>query len=511
MKGISSIPDVGLITVTGSGMIGVPGTAMRMFQAMSHHGLNVLFITQSSSEHTITVGLKEEDARAAKSVLESEFELELERAMIDEVIIETGMSLMAAVGDGMQERPGVAAKLFGLLGENGINIRAIAQGSTERNVTFVVKTEVAGKALNVIHEGFFLSRNKAAHIFNIGVGNVGGALLDQLAAQQKTLLEDQRLDMRLAGLANSRKMIFDESGIAIDDARDLLSNGQDFDVDAFVQNAIDLNLRNSVFIDNTGSAEIAALYPRLVEHNVSVVTSNKIAASSPYAEYSQLIELAAEHGVQFRFETNVAAGLPVINTLRDMILTGDRIHRIEAVLSGSLNYIFNNISTDVPFSSAVATAREMGLTEPDPAIDLSGLDVQRKILILAREAGYKIEMSDVSKAFMVPANLELGTPWEELYNTLKSEDAAIEQQRKEVADSGKQWRFMATLEDGNARVGVETISNDHPAWVLDGKDNLVLIYSDRYSAQPLVIKGAGAGPQVTASGVMADVLRIVNG
>jgi len=511
VKGISSIPDIGLITVSGSGMIGVPGTAMRMFTAMSTHDLSVLFITQSSSEHTITVGLKEEDAIEAHGHLMQAFEFEIEREIIDEIILETGLSLMAAVGDGMREHPGVAAKLFGLLGENGINIRAIAQGSTERNVSFVVKTTDTKKGLNAIHEGFFLSRNRVAHLFDIGVGNVGKALLGQLVSQQNSLREDQHLELRLSGLANSKKMSLVSHGIEIENWEDALHNGLDFNARQYAEEIVRMNVRNSVFIDNTGSSDIAQLYGYLLQNSIHVVTSNKIAASSSLDDYNNYKKLASEHGVQFRYETNVAAGLPVINTIKDMLMTGDKIHRIEAVLSGSLNYIFNKISPDLPFSEAVRQAREKGLTEPDPAIDLSGLDVQRKLLILARESGLKLEMSDVGKSTMIPDTLEMGSTWDDLHDYLKTQDAVIEEQRLLIEKQGKKWRFMATLDNGIAVVGIEAIDDMHPAWVLDGMDNLVLIYSERYASQPLVIKGAGAGPQVTASGVLADVLRIVNG
>ena len=323
--------------------------------------------------------------------------------------------------------------------------------------------------------------------------------------------ESQHLELRLSGLANSKKMSLLPHGIEIEDWENKLNSGIDFDPNEYVEEIVRLNLRNSVFIDNTGSAEIARLYDYLLQNSIHVVTSNKIVASSAFNNYFNIKKTAAEHGVQFRYETNVAAGLPVINTIRDMLMTGDKIHRIEAVLSGSLNYIFNTLSSEVPFSEAVRQARERGLTEPDPAIDLSGLDVQRKILILARESGLDLEMIDVKKALMIPSGVEVGTPWEELYAFLKTQDTLIEEQRKEIEKEGKQWRFMATLDNGIAAVGIEAIDERHPAWVLDGMDNLVLIFSDRYASQPLVIKGAGAGPQVTASGVLADVLRIVNG
>ena len=417
---------------------------------------------------------------------------------------------MAVVGDQMKNRPGIAGKIFGLLGENGINVRAIAQGSTERNVSFVIKTHDARKALNTLHEGFFLSETRAVHIFNVGVGNVGTAVLSQIRDQQVYLQEAYGLELRVAGLANSRRMIFDEEGLDLDNWSSKLDDGEPFDGPGFVQRVIDLNVRNSIFVDNTASADIASLYPAFLKANIHVVTSNKIGASSDFAHYELLKEEAVNHGVQYLFETNVAAGLPVIKTIRDMLLTGDRIHRIEAVLSGSLNYIFNRIGSDCPFSQAVSEARDLGLTEPDPAIDLSGLDVQRKILILAREAGYRFDIEDVGRGHMIPEELQLGMPWPDLQVYLQQFDTEIEQQHRAVQDAGRQWRFMATLIDSKVSVGVLSISPDHPAWVLDGKDNLVLVYSDRYPEQPLVVKGAGAGPRVTASGVLADILRVAN-
>ncbi|MDX1478759.1 MAG: bifunctional aspartate kinase/homoserine dehydrogenase I [Saprospiraceae bacterium] len=510
VKGISSIFDIALITVAGAGMIGVPGTAMRMFRAMAARALNILFITQSSSEQTITVGLREADADAARLALQEEFARDLERGQIDEILVEADLTLMAVVGEQMKNRPGIAGKIFGLMGENGINVRAIAQGSTERNVSFVISTRDASKALNTLHEGFFLSESRAVHLFNVGVGNVGSAVLQQIRDQHAHLLEAYGLDLKVAGLANSRKMIFDEEGLDLENWQDRLASGEPYSRDGFVKQIIELNLRTSIFVDNTASADVAVAYAPLLGESIHVVTSNKIGASSDMQHYAALKAAAVEHGVQYLYETNVAAGLPVIRTIRDMLLTGDRIHRIEAVLSGSLNYIFNRIGADCPFSQAVTEARELGLTEPDPAIDLSGLDVQRKILILAREAGYHFELSDVGRGHMIPPTLETGASWPDLLAYLQQHDADIEMQRRAVEEAGRQWRFMATLIDDKLSVGVLSVSPEHPGWVLGGKDNLVLLYSDRYHEQPLVVKGAGAGPHVTASGVLADILRIAN-
>jgi aspartokinase/homoserine dehydrogenase 1 len=510
VKGITCISDISLVTISGAGMVGVPGTAMRLFRALSDNAVNVLFITQSSSEHTITVGLDRKDAAQAVDVLRYEFQVDIERGNVDAIDPELDLSLIAAVGDNMKNRPGIAGKLFGLLGDNGINIRAIAQGSTERNVSFVVKGEDTRKALNVLHEGFFLSQSRVIHLFNIGVGNVGATMLDQLQQQADSILDGYNVEMRIAGLANSTKMLLQAQGIPLDSWKSSLHDGDHFNAETFVRSIRQLNLRNSIFIDNTASAAIADLYLPLLQANTHVVASNKIAASSPFENYELLKKTAAERGVQFLFETNVAAGLPVIKTIRDMLLTGDRIHRIEAVLSGSLNYIFNTISSECKFSEAVTQARELGLTEPDPAIDLSGLDVQRKILILAREAGFSMNMQEVGKEFMLPDSVEMGLPWKDLLARLQDQDASIEKQRAEIAGAGKAWRFMAVMADGKASVGIRAITEEHPAWHLGGKDNLVLIYSDRYSEQPMVVKGAGAGPQVTASGVLADILRIVN-
>lgn len=511
VKGISSIPFIALITVTGPGMIGVPGTARRMFDALARKNLNVLFITQSSSEHTITVGLTESDSGMAQAELREEFKWELLHGYIDDISVEGGLALVAAVGEGMKRRPGVAGKLFGLLGDNGVNIRAIAQGSTERNVSFVVKAEDAAKALNVLHEGFFLSPIKVAHVFSIGVGNVGSAMLTQLSAQQALLRNSHKVELRLAGIANSKQLAVNTDGFNPADWEEALKTGQSYQLDTLPKVLADLNLRNAIFVDNTGSAEIASLYGPILSSNIHVVASNKITPSSSQQEFNRIRQLAADRGVKFLYETNVAAGLPVISTIRDLMMTGDRIRRIEAILSGSLNFIFNNLSESVPFSHAVTMARELGLTEPDPGIDLSGLDVKRKILILARESGRQLEMDDITEGKLIPAGIQPGMTWDALLETLQSVDSAVEEERSRVAADDKQWRFIATLDGDKAEVGVVSIDRTHPAWVLEGKDNLVLIYSDRYPEQPLVVKGAGAGPEVTAGGVLADVLRIVNG
>ena len=511
VKGISRIQDISLLTVTGPGMIGVPGTAKRMFDAIARRALNILFITQSSSEHTITVGLLETDASDAEAALRDEFKWELMHGYVDDISRENNLALVAAVGEGMKHRPGVAAKLFGLLGDNGINIRAIAQGSTERNVSFVIETGDSAKALNVLHEGFFLSPVKVAHLFAVGVGNVGAAMLGQLSQQLDALREHHKVEIRLAGLANSKKLAINPDGIDPADWQSALETGEDYSLDTLASQLEQLNLRNSIFVDNTGSSEVAAQYGELLDNNVHVVASNKIAASSEMSNLEKLRATAAKRGVKFLYETNVAAGLPVISTIRDLMLTGDRVHKIEAILSGSLNYIFNNLSADVPLSEAVSQARELGLTEPDPGIDLSGLDVKRKILILAREAGHDLELSDISEGLLVPQGIAPGRAWEDLKSELETNNQSVEAQRLEVEGTGRKWRFVASLDGNEAQVGVVAIDQSHPAWYLEGKDNLVLVYSDRYHEQPLVVKGAGAGPEVTAGGVLADVLRIVNG
>jgi bifunctional aspartokinase / homoserine dehydrogenase 1 len=512
VKGLTSIQDIALFTISGPGMIGVPGIAQRMFQALAGKEINILFITQSSSEHSICFAVTKNDAETAQKAIEQAYEFEMRLQKIDPVSVEHHLGLIAVVGDGMRERAGIAGKIFSLLGENGINIRAIAQGATERNVSFVINQFNVSKALNVLHEGFFLSRYKTVHLFLMGAGNVGSALINQIAIAQRSFLEAGNLDIRVTGIANSKQMYLDQSGIDLTQWNTILSEkGKPLSLGEFRNEVKQLNLRNSILVDVTASEEVSKIYPDMLASSIHVVTANKIAASSPYSVYRHLKELATNHNVKFLNETNVGAGLPVIKTIRDLVLTGDRIHRIEAVLSGSLNYIFDRVGSDgCMFSVAVTEAREHGYTEPNPALDLSGKDVMRKILILSREAGLTLEMDDIQNKPFLPEGTLDATGWDALLKNLKSLDLAFDKERLKLAQQNRRWRYMATLDHGNVATGLEEIDSTHPAYHLKGTDNIILIWTDRYKNRPMVIAGAGAGPEVTASGVLADVISVSN-
>ncbi len=512
VKGLTSIQDIALTTISGTGMIGVPGIAQRMFHALAQERINILFITQSSSEHSICFAVTREDAIKAKNAIENAYEFELTTTKIDPVFVEQHLGLVAVVGDGMRERSGVAGKIFSLLGENGINIRAIAQGATERNVSFVINQYNVSKALNVLHEGFFLSKYKTIHLFLLGAGNVGATLIQQIATAQKTFFEAGNLDIKICGIANSKRMFLDSNGIDLTDwMATLQDKGKSLSLTEWKTEIKTFNLRNSILIDVTASEQVSEIYPDMLASSVHVVTANKIAASSPYPVYKRLKELALNHNVKFLNETNVGAGLPVIKTIRDLVLTGDRIHRIEAVLSGSLNYIFDRVGSDgCMFSDAVTEAREKGYTEPNPALDLSGKDVMRKILILSREAGLTLEMEDIDNKPFLPSTTLQPDDWEGLYQNLQALDTRFEDERVRLATENKRWRYMATLDQGKVSTGLEQIGSAHPAYHLKGTDNIILIWTDRYRQRPMVIAGAGAGPDVTASGILADVISIAN-
>ena len=512
VKGLTSIQNIALVTISGTGMIGVPGIVQRMFQALASANINILFITQSSSEHNICFAVTKEDAVAAKTAIENAYEYELRLQKIDPVQIENELGLVAVVGDGMRERAGIAGKIFSLLGENGINIRAIAQGATERNVSFIINQYNVSKALNVLHEGFFLSKYKTIHLYLLGAGNVGATLIQQIAKAQKSFLEAGNLDIKVIGLANSKQMLLDQAGISLTEwTNTLVSKGRPLNLEIFSSSIRDFNLRNSILIDVTASDDVSKIYPAMLEASVHVVTANKIAASAPFQEYKNLKELSLQHHVKFLNETNVGAGLPVIKTIRDLVLTGDKIRRIEAVLSGSLNYVFDRVGSDgCRFSQAVTEAREKGYTEPNPALDLSGKDVMRKILILSREAGLELEMEDIQNKPFLPADTLDAPDWEQLLHNLKKLDQSFDDNRIKLAEQNKRWRYMATLEHGMVATGLEVIDSTHPAYHLKGTDNIILIWTDRYATRPMVIAGAGAGPEVTASGVLADVISIAN-
>jgi len=511
VKGFSSVDHISLITVSGSGMVGVPGIAMRVFKALSERHINVLLITQSSSEHTISLAVLDKDSQMAVQLLDAEFGVEIGNGKMRQTVHEDNLSIVAIVGDKMRESAGVSGMALRQLGLNGINIRAIAQGGTERNISVVIKENQTRKALNVLHDGFFLSKYKKVHLYAVGIGTVGATMLAQLRDQAEYLKEEYRLDVRLVGVANSRKMLFDAAGIDLNSYKDLLeSDGEVMDLNNFVQRIKEQNLRHGIFADNTASYDIPKMYKAIAEQNVSIVASNKVMASSPLAVLEDFKATLKQKGLKFLNETNVGAGLPILKTIEDLVAAGDKIVKIQAVLSGSLNYIFNTISETIPFSQAVIQARELGLTEPDPSIDLSGLDVMRKILILARVGGNKMELEEVSSKDIIPKKDMETSSFDELLVNLKKNDEAVELIRKTAADEGKKLRYVADFDNGKAVTGLQAVDASHPAYYLDGMDNIVLLYTQRYADQPLVVKGAGAGKEVTATGVFADVMRLAN-
>ncbi|SMO36269.1 bifunctional aspartate kinase/homoserine dehydrogenase I [Gracilimonas mengyeensis] len=511
VKGTSSIEEIALCTLTGSGMIAVPNISSRLFGSLSRQHVNVIMITQASSEHSITVGISLEDVDRAKKAISEEFAYEIENHKINPLDVETGLSIIALVGSRMKKQVGVSAKLFDTLSHNGVNVRAIAQGSTELNISVVINKKDLKKSLNSIHEAFFLSDRKKLNLFMIGVGNVGKVFIDQVKAQQEYLSEKHHLDVFIAGLANSRQMYFDEEGIDLDNWQALMEEkSEKMDHQVFLQNMQELNLRNTVFIDSTASEDVAKLYQDVLESSISIVTPNKIACSSDYKTFKKLTDSALKYKSKFLYETNVGAGLPVISTLNDLIKSGDQVHKIQAVLSGTLNFIFNNYDGTKKFSEVVKDAKAAGFTEPDPRLDLSGKDVMRKILILARVSGFEMELNDITNNSFVPDECMNTDTLEEFYDKLDENEEVFQKLYKEAADQGKRLKYVATYEDGESETGLEAFASDHPFFNLGGKDNIVLFYTNRYSEQPLVVKGAGAGAAVTASGIFADVMKIAS-
>ncbi len=509
IRGISSIPRIALLSLEGSGMVGIPGFSKRLFEGLSSKQINVILITQGSSEHSICVGIDEANAAAAKQAVDLAFDHEIATGTVEPLIIETGLSIIALVGDHMKSHPGVSGKMFGALGRNGVNVRAIAQGSSERNISAVIASDDVRKALNVLHEEFFETSYKQLNVFVTGSGNVGRRLIDQLLQQQQYLLDNLRVNVRIVGLANSRKMVFASEGIDLRQWQQTLENGQPMNLDAWISGITTRNLRNSVFVDVTANAEVASCYVSLLQKSISVVACNKIACSSLYSNYRQLKDLAREYNARFLFETNVGAGLPVIGTLNDLTRSGDKVRRIEAVLSGTLNFVFNHYNGEKPFSTVVRQAQDEGYTEPDPRLDLSGTDVMRKIMILARESGERTEMEDIANSSFLPASCMKGTV-EDFYAAMISEEKHFKSLYEAASKEGKKLKFVARYDNGKASVGLQHIGPEHDLYHLYGKDNVVLFYTDRYPEQPLVVKGAGAGAEVTASGVFADILRTVN-
>ena len=507
IRGITSIDKISVLNLEGSGMVGIPGFSKRLFDALSRAQINVILITQSSSEHSICVAIEEKFGQMAKETVDREFEYEIAVGRIEPLRVENGFSILALVGDNMKAHTGISGKMFAALGSQGINIHAIAQGSSERNISAIIESKDVRKAVNTLHEEFFSDGKRQINLFIVGVGTVGSRLLDQLKQQFDFLSENMRLGVRVVGLANSRKMILDEEGIDLNDSKSLISNsGTDSNPQKLADLIIEKNLRNSIFVDITASADIVEIYPKLLQKSVSIIACNKIAASSEYENYRKLKDLAREYNANFLFETNVGAGLPIINTLNDLTRSGDKINRIEAVLSGTLNFVFNNYDGSRSFSSVVRQAQEEGYTEPDPRLDLSGTDVARKILILAREAGYKLEMSDIENKSFLPESCLAGSV-EDFYAEMERNEGYFRELLETARNRNLILKYIATFDNGKASVGLQSIDAAHNFANLSGKDNAVLFYTNRYAELPLVVKGAGAGADVTAAGVFADVIR----
>ena len=509
VRGLSSIRDVALITVSGLSMVGVIGVNQRIFSALAEAGVSVFLVSQTSSENSTTLGVQEKDCEVAVAALTQEFEEEIKVGSMYPMLVQQGLAAVSIVGENMHNMPGIAGKLFGTLGRNGISVIAFAQGAKETSISFVVPAQQLSKTMNVLHDSFFLSENKVLNIFVCGVGTVGAQLIEQIQQQYDTLLSQQHLQLNVVGIANSRTAIFNADGLELGNYREQLKQqekaGGSFSIkQAALQMA---SLYNSVFVDCTASAEVSNIYLSLLENNISVVTANKIAASSEYTHYMRLKQTALDRGVKFLFETNVGAGLPIIGTINDLRNSGDKILRIEAVLSGTLNFIFNEIASDVPFSETIRRAKEQGYSEPDPRIDLSGKDVIRKLVILTREAGYQVEQEDVEKHLFVPEKYFDGS-LDDFWKTLPELDADFESRRKELEANGLHWRFVAKMEEGKTRVSLETVDSTHPFYQLEGSNNIILITTERYHDYPMMIRGYGAGAGVTAAGVFANIMSV---
>lgn len=510
IKGISSINDTSLITVQGLGMVGVIGVNYRIFKALAKNGISVFLVSQASSENSTSIGVRNADADLACEVLSEEFVKEIEMGEISPIQAEKNLATVAIVGENMKHTPGIAGKLFGTLGRNGINVIACAQGASETNISFVVDSRWLRKSLNVIHDSFFLSEYQVLNLFICGIGTVGGSLIEQIHSQRQKLMQENGLQLNVVGIADAHKTLFDREGIDLSCYQKTLEEkGEPGSVEKLKEGIIKMNIFNSVFVDCTASPQVASIYQELLLHNVSVVAANKIAASSAYENYRMLKQTARQRGVKYLFETNVGAGLPIINTINDLIHSGDKILKIEAVLSGTLNFIFNRISADVPFSRTIRMAQEERYSEPDPRIDLSGKDVIRKLVILAREAGYQIEQEDVEKHLFMPDDFFEGS-LEEFWAKVPSLDADFEERRQKLEAENKHWRFVARLENGKASVGLMEVGREHPFYNLEGSNNIILLTTERYKTYPMMIQGYGAGAGVTAAGVFADIMSIAN-
>ncbi len=509
IKGISSISGTTLITVTGLSMVGVIGVNRRIFTALADNGISVFMVSQASSENSTSIGVRDEDAEEAVKVLNNEFAKEIETGAMFPMHAENGLATIAIVGENMKHTPGIAGKLFGTLGRSGISVIACAQGASETNISFVIHSKYLRKSLNVIHDSFFLSEYKVLNLFICGVGTVGGNLIDQIRSQYEELKQTQRLKLNVVGIASSSHAIFSRDGVNLDTYREELAASEPSDNKRLLEEVTGMNIFNSVFVDCTASADVAAMYQTLLDHNISVVAANKVAASGSYDSYALLKETALKRGVKFLFETNVGAGLPIIGTINDLRNSGDKILKIEAVLSGTLNFIFNELSATVPFSETVRKAKEMGYSEPDPRIDLSGIDVVRKLVILTREAGYKAEQADVEKHLFMPDDFFTGSI-DDFWKNLPSLDADFEDKRKLLEKDDKRWRFVARMEHGKMSVSLEAVGRHHPFYSLEGSNNIVLLTTERYREYPMLIQGYGAGAGVTAAGVFANIMSIAN-
>ena len=509
IKGISSISGTTLITVTGLSMVGVIGVNRRIFTALAQQGISVFLVSQASSENSTSIGVRDQDAEKAVNVLDNEFAKEIETGAMFPMHAESGLATIAIVGENMKHTPGIAGKLFGTLGRSGISVIACAQGASETNISFVIDGKYLRKSLNVLHDSFFLSEYKVLNLFICGVGTVGSKLIEQIRSQYEELKEHSRLKLNVVGIASSHNAIFCLEGLDLDNYREQLQASEPSSPEKLRDTILSMNIFNSVFVDCTASKDVALLYQSFLEHNVSVIAANKIAASSKYEDYLKLKTTAMMRGVKFRFETNVGAGLPIIGTINDLCNSGDKILRIEAVLSGTLNFIFNAISAEVPFSETVRLAKEQGYSEPDPRIDLSGTDVVRKLVILAREAGYRVEQEDVEKHLFVPEEYFQGS-LEDFWKNLPALDADFEARRKELEAEGKRWRFVATMDGGKVNVALKAVDRNHPFYNLEGSNNIVLLTTERYKEYPMQIQGYGAGASVTAAGVFANIMSIAN-
>ncbi|MDO4755347.1 MAG: ACT domain-containing protein, partial [Parabacteroides sp.] len=510
IKGISSINDTCLITVHGLGMVGVIGVNYRIFKTLAKNGISVFMVSQASSENNTTFAVRNADAELAVEVLNEEFALERAQGDMNDTVAEKELATVAIVGENMKRTPGIAGKLFGTLGRAGISVIACAQGASETNISFVIKLKDLKKALNTIHDSFFLSEYKVMNLFIAGVGTVGGNLIEQIRIQQPKLMEQNGLKINVVGIANSKKVLLNRAGINLENCiEELKQNGTPCTPNHLKEEILKMNIFNSVFVDCTAHQEVANLYEELLNNNVSVVAANKIAASSAYENYFKLKETARHRGIKFLFETNVGAGLPIINTMNNLMNSGDHILKLEAVLSGTLNFIFNTLSADIPFSKAIMMAKEEGYSEPDPRIDLSGKDVIRKLVILAREAGYVVEQDDVKRNLFVP-NKYFDGSLEDFWQNIHELDAQFEEQRQQLESENKRLRFVAKMENGTCEVGLQAVDTRHPFYELEGSNNIIMISTERYHEYPMIIKGYGAGADVTAAGVFADIISIAN-